>query len=56
MVDKITALRSGRIQAVMGRLTASQLELVDEALRLWLGLEADPSSLHGSSEIRSVDC
>ena len=39
MVDKITALRSGRIQGVMGRLTASQLELVDEALRLWLGLD-----------------
>lgn len=39
MVDKITALRSDRIQSVIGRLTGAQLGSIDHALRRWLGLD-----------------
>lgn len=39
MVDKITALRSDRVKSVIGRLANAQLGRIDDALRMWLGLE-----------------
>jgi mRNA interferase MazF len=38
MVDKIQAVRRGRIGRFAGRLNAAELARVDRALRLWLDL------------------
>lgn len=40
MVDKLTTQPAKRLGKVVGRLTAQQLAVLDEALRLWLGLSA----------------
>ena len=39
MVDKLQSLRRDRIRRSVGALSAAQLAKVDEALRLWLGLD-----------------
>ena len=39
MVDKITALKSNRIESVIGFLTNAQLGSIDHALRRWLGFD-----------------
>jgi mRNA interferase MazF len=39
MADKLTTLRSDRIGAVIGRLNESDLERIDAAVMLWLGLK-----------------
>ncbi len=40
MIDKLQSLRRDRIRRNVGVLSAVQLAKVDEALRLWLGLDA----------------
>ena len=39
MVDKLTAIRTERIRDTIGRLEASYIANLDEALRLWLALD-----------------
>lgn len=39
MADKLTTLRSDRIGAVIGHLNESDLERIDAAVMLWLGLK-----------------
>ena len=38
MVDKIVSLSKDKIRAKIGELSSHQQQLLDEALRLWLGL------------------
>lgn len=40
MVDKMTASKRNRIRQQIGRLSPSQLSLVDRALQIWLDLPA----------------
>jgi mRNA interferase MazF len=39
MIDKIVALRRDRIKKRAGRLSASEMNQIDNALRLWLAFE-----------------
>ncbi len=40
MVDKLQAVRRDRIRRGVGVLSPSQMQKVDAAMRLWLGLDA----------------
>jgi hypothetical protein len=39
MVDKIVAVKREKICQTVGRIRDAELALVEQALRLWLGLE-----------------
>jgi mRNA-degrading endonuclease toxin of MazEF toxin-antitoxin module len=43
MVDKMAAVRRDRVSRRIGRLSRSQMSLLDGALRLWLELPAGRS-------------
>ena len=38
MADKLTTLRAERIASVVGKLSEAELQLVEDAVMLWLGL------------------
>lgn len=38
MVDKISSLRADKIREKIGKLSQTQLDSLDQALKLWLGL------------------
>jgi len=38
MIDKITAIKSEKIREKIGRITSSELQIIDQALKLWLSL------------------
>lgn len=40
MIDKIAAVNRRRVSKRIGRLSHAQMEVIDEALRLWLELQA----------------
>jgi mRNA interferase MazF len=39
MIDKVMALKRERIRKQVGRLRAAEMRAIEQALRLWLGLE-----------------
>ena len=39
MIDKVMALKRERIRRRVGRLPAVEMQAIEQALRLWLGLE-----------------
>lgn len=40
MIDKVTAVKRGRVGKTIGRLSDNEMAHVDEALRTWLDLES----------------
>jgi mRNA interferase MazF len=46
LVDQLRSVDKRRIHRVLGRISAGELAKIDEALRLFLGLEAQSRSAH----------